>query len=573
MNTLQKYEKYFYFIILIGVVIYFPIFFNGFVWDDFPFIINNPQVHQVNLAILFGNNLFNTGPFYRPIPAVYFAVLYTLSGKAAFFYHLLQLFLHCIGTFLLFIFFCAFFSDYIAFFLALVFLVHPINIESVAYIGSTQSELYFIPGISALLLAKQEKLSNRKFYLTIFFLLLSIFTKEVGFLFLFLAIVYRALFKLGAMRKFFLYSGIIVLFYAVMRVFYGGVTYSTNNTVTIVNVPLFVRMLNIPSIIVYYLHIFFFPVNLLIWQTWVVKSISFSNFIFPLLLSSIFFGCIALTGYLLLQKRDTNHKNNKTLFKTFLFFFIWYIAGMGMLLQIVPLDMTVADRWFYFPIVGLLGMIGIMLTAWLPSFKTYKTIYLVFASIILFLLASRTFVRTFDYKDDMTLQSHDIRAGNDNYYLLNEYGTELFEANKINEGCKYIKKAASLGQDAAIMNELGDCFQEEQQYDDAISAYEKAIQLHRSYDDSPLPIYLNLAQTFILNDQPQEAISLIKNSALPQFQNNAKLLQLLNNAQAQINFNGNNFQFVGTPNSQGSQNNQTTTVNSQLYHDLSSPML
>src|SRR6185437_7948862 len=115
MKTLQKYEKYFYLIVLIGGIIYLPIFFNGFVWDDFYFIINNPQVHQLNLFALFGHNDFNSGPFYRPLPAVYFAFIYTLAGNHAFLYHFLQLILHIVGTSLLFIFLCTFFSEYLAF--------------------------------------------------------------------------------------------------------------------------------------------------------------------------------------------------------------------------------------------------------------------------------------------------------------------------------------------------------------------------------------------------------------------------------------------------------------------------
>jgi protein O-mannosyl-transferase len=132
-------------IVIIRIIVYANMLFNGFVWDDLPFIIENPEVHQLNLPALLGQNMFNSGPFYRPLPAIYFATVYSLFGANAFIFHILQLFLHLVGTCLLFIFFSRFFTHGISFFLALIFLVHPINVESVAHIGSTQSQLYFIP--------------------------------------------------------------------------------------------------------------------------------------------------------------------------------------------------------------------------------------------------------------------------------------------------------------------------------------------------------------------------------------------------------------------------------------------
>jgi hypothetical protein len=38
--------KYIRLFLLIGVIVYFPIFFNGFVWDDLLEIINKSEVHH-----------------------------------------------------------------------------------------------------------------------------------------------------------------------------------------------------------------------------------------------------------------------------------------------------------------------------------------------------------------------------------------------------------------------------------------------------------------------------------------------------------------------------------------------
>ena len=62
-------------IIIIGLLVFANALFNGFVWDDKTYIVNNLEVHKLDLATLLGPNLFNSAGFYRPISALYFAGL------------------------------------------------------------------------------------------------------------------------------------------------------------------------------------------------------------------------------------------------------------------------------------------------------------------------------------------------------------------------------------------------------------------------------------------------------------------------------------------------------------------
>src|SRR5260221_2839337 len=96
MSQFWKYRKYLLYSILIGFVVYFPILSNGFVGDDYIFIIDNPQLHSLNLPFIFGPNLFNTGLFYRPFPALYFGSLYSMVSYHAFLYRIIQLALQCL---------------------------------------------------------------------------------------------------------------------------------------------------------------------------------------------------------------------------------------------------------------------------------------------------------------------------------------------------------------------------------------------------------------------------------------------------------------------------------------------
>lgn len=176
-------------------------------------------------------------------------------GSNAFLYHLIQLLLHIISSSILFIFFSLFFTDGIAFFLALIFLVHPINVESVAYIGASQSELYFLPGITALLLAQKNDITRNRLVLITALLLLATLTKETGFLFVLLVLASRYLFKRGNLNKFLFTSGAVILVYGVMRVLLGGVTTSQNPIIPIATLSLPLRLVNIPAIIFYYIKI------------------------------------------------------------------------------------------------------------------------------------------------------------------------------------------------------------------------------------------------------------------------------------------------------------------------------
>ncbi|HSX08918.1 MAG TPA: hypothetical protein VLF93_02085 [Candidatus Saccharimonadales bacterium] len=520
--------------------------------DDSTFILTNPQIHQFNLPILFGPGLFNSGAFYRPLDAVYFALIYSLSGNHAFLYHLVQLTLHLINTSLLFIFFCIFFSDSVAIFLALLFLVHPINVESVAYIGSTQSELYFLPGIIALLLAGKKELTRNRFLLIIGLLCVGIFIKETGFLFLVLVILYRYLFKLGKLKKF-LFSVVgLVVFYLLVRFLVGNVAFIEPTYVAIVTLPLHMRLLNIPSILIYYLKIFLFPLNFAVMQQWIIRSITIESFWVPLTLCLASAGLIINEGFSLynhdkkvrsdfkLLSHDKQHnKHKKNLiheprrFPQYLFFFIWLVLGLGLIMQIVPLDMTVADRWFYFPIVGALGLIGIILQVFLLAHPASKKTLLIGAIVILSLLSLRTLIRTVDYKNNIILYAHDLKTSDDrdNPMLIDNYIIELKSAGKTDEALKYAEQSVSLdnntlGTRITAYEYLALLYQAKDQNDvRALPAFEKAAALAKTTVPNDIKpsfvdvIYRNLADAYLFEYKSNDAFTFINTQALKQFPN------------------------------------------------------
>src|SRR5258708_1624739 len=144
-------------ITIIVIIVWANMLFNGFVQDDITYVIYNPALH---IASSFGNaNLFNGGGQYRPFPALYFATIFNLFTITSFFYHFLQLALHIACSLIVFFIFKKFLTRNISFVLSLIFLVHPINVESVSYIAQTVSPLLFALGSIPLLLVMDKKLN------------------------------------------------------------------------------------------------------------------------------------------------------------------------------------------------------------------------------------------------------------------------------------------------------------------------------------------------------------------------------------------------------------------------------
>ena len=117
-----SFKKYFFplttlkaihFILFIGIIVYINLLFNGFVWDDKVYILNNLDVRTLNIFYLFGPNSWNNGLFYRPLTAVYYSILYTFFNNTAFFYHFFQVAFHITNSILLFFVFKKFIDKHI----------------------------------------------------------------------------------------------------------------------------------------------------------------------------------------------------------------------------------------------------------------------------------------------------------------------------------------------------------------------------------------------------------------------------------------------------------------------------
>ena len=151
-----KTRTYVFLIILIGLLLFTKGLTNGFVGDDELQISNNIKAHSIiNIPSFFTGSTYENGGadsiagiFYRPIMMSVFSLIYSVSGNDPLLFHLVQLLLHITNAALLFILLRRFFQNPTSFIISVIFLVHPVNSETVLYAANLQEVLFFFFGIT-----------------------------------------------------------------------------------------------------------------------------------------------------------------------------------------------------------------------------------------------------------------------------------------------------------------------------------------------------------------------------------------------------------------------------------------
>jgi protein O-mannosyl-transferase len=510
--------KAIHWIIIVGLIVYGNMLFNSFVWDDNTYILDASVVHTFNISSFFGFNVFNNAGQYRPLTVTYFAMLYNLFGSNQFFFHCIQLLLHIINSCLLFLLFKSFFDKKLSLFLTLIFLVHPMQVESVSYIASSTSPLFFLFGMIALIIGKYKKNNQKNSALQFLLLLCSTLVKETGILFSPVLVSYKFLLKKKNITRDIIYSCLIFIIYFFIRTAIGNVSIINRPLLPIGRLSLVERLLTMPQVIFYYIKIFFYPVTLAINQQWVITQPTFSNFYFPFVIDLLFFMTIFAIGYIFYKKR-------KKMFAVYLFFFVWYLLGLTIHAQIIPLDFTVADRWIYFGMAGLLGLSGVIIQGVSNKVGRYTKLAFVLAGIIILLLFSiRTIVRNNDWRTPVNLWTHDIQVS-DNYLSEEELSIALFKEKKLNDALIPAQKSiASFSNDLNYYNlgyiyeTMGKIPQAKQAYMNAYHAKNYLPWNHRHY----LALYVSLGKLLLYYDDPKDANTFI-NDALTDYPDSADL--------------------------------------------------
>lgn len=530
MNLLSKINEkksipvIIFLIVVFGIFVFTNMLGNSFVWDDEEMVVNNfPFFKLENIPRLFTQATFFSGGsdlsgwFYRPVVMFSFLLITVFFGQTPFGFHFVQLALHITNTVLLFFIFTTVFTKVskelarpIALFLSLIFAVHSAHVESVSYIASMAEPLYtFFLLVLFLLLVKKEKLqlNVKAGILAVLLFTLALLTKEGAIVFLPLAGFYLFLFKEKEKTIFwakYLFSALGLYLFA--RLAFFGIQFQKPGFLSpIAQATLAERILTAPYSLFVFLRTFFFPKELAISQHFVIKDVLDVRFlvgIFSVILTM-------LTLFYLLKKKN----------KTGIFFIFWFFAFVVLVLNILfPLDMAFAERWLYFSMIGLLGVLGTIFLGFQKIVKKYFPLFAVLALSIVIILSLRTIIRNSDWKDGYTLYSRDIKISKNSFDLENNLGVELFRKGDLESAKTHFERSVELQPNWAIsLNNLGAVYDRLKDTEKAELYYKKAIEKGDYY-----LAYENLALLLVKEPNSEKTLDFLQEAVL-KFPKNPKI--------------------------------------------------
>lgn len=428
--------KRFFAILLIvaGVVIsYAPAVRNGFVWDDTALVLRDPLIRSWRLIPEgFNHYLFidaTPSDFYRPLQRLTYTIEYAFFAANPAPYHFTNIGLHAAAAVALMVFaetlLAAFGcssnrSRWIALIGALFWAIHPVHTSAVVYVSGRADLLAALFGFTGccLMLRSLVRPTGSALWLMVLAaaaFLCSALSKETGIVF---PVFGAAILVVLKQRRALISLGIVSLF-AGLIYFSLRVPAEHNPPPSLgPEAPLSSRPITAARAVAEYAGLLVLPINLHMERTVnepVMQEGYGDTFRFARRELQTLAGIVIASAFLVWVIRA--RRRDPAIFALLVGTIAAYVPISG----VIPLNATVAEHWIYVPSAFLLVAVA---TALAPvasrlnhSPLLFRSSVAVLATWMLF-LGGRTFVRTFDWKDQRTFLERTIAAGGNSPRML-----------------------------------------------------------------------------------------------------------------------------------------------------------
>jgi protein O-mannosyl-transferase len=442
-------------IAVIGFVVYANSLGGEFVYDDKRQILRNPLIQETALAgealtsdvwAFKGDGRVAASNYYRPTFVSWLLLNYRIFGPAPFGWHVLNLALHLAVCLLGYLLLRRWDLDQLtAFAVALVFAVHPVHSESVAWISGAPDLLFSLFLLSACWFAGQAAEMDRGsgsgrwlyLFLAALFYALALGSKEVGLLCfpLFYLIFSRSQAERAtALRWTLPFFALAAAFFIARRFALGAISLPVEDAPGLSE-----ALLSVPSMFVFYLRQLIFPL-------WLganhplrpVQGLNFLEFFAPLLIAAAAVVLLARLG-----RRSFVQKFGLALFTLTL--------APALNAAAFPAEQIVHDRYLYLPLFGFLmtifpSLAGLLEKTGREKARPVLTIMLV---VIVLPLAVRTYLYNQVWRSETALWSHAVAFDPRSAFNWAQYGAVLSENGRLAEAFEAYRRSLAVRPTAA----------------------------------------------------------------------------------------------------------------------------
>ncbi len=428
---------------------------------------------------------------WHPLVWLSFMLDYELYGLNAGGYHVNNLIFHILSTLLLFGLFSRMTGEiWKSAFVAAFFALHPLHVESVAWISERKDVLsaFFWMLTLCLYVFYTEKQSAKRYLLVLFSFVLALLSKPM----VVTLPVIMMLLDYWPLKRFANQKGLshLILWqikeklpFLILSLSLIFITFYAPDRTEIKYLPLSFRLASAPVAFVTYLTKTFWPYNMAFFYPF-PKQIPVWQFAVTLL----FIIFISTTVIALAKKRPH-------LFVGWL----WYVIMILPVIKIVPLGTdAMADRYHYLPSIGITVMLAWGISSLMKNQDIRRKILFPATAVLLIFLTVLTWKQCGYWANSFDLSTHTLQVTKNNFMAHSNLASALMDKGQFKEAINHYNEAIHLeiGYADAYCNR-GIAYHKLGDYWRAIGNYDKAIQIvsqNSSYYKNRGAAYIMLGQ-------------------------------------------------------------------------------
>ncbi|NQZ71405.1 MAG: tetratricopeptide repeat protein [Lentisphaeria bacterium] len=491
---------------LLAFIAYYPSVGNGYIWDDNHYVTENEQLRSFEGL----KNIWSKPksiPQYYPVVHTSYWLEYQLWGLNPMGYHIINILLHATTALLIFLLFRQL-KIPLPWLAAVIFVVHPVHVESVAWITERKNTLSLFFAIASLLcfirainkLDDLEKVKINMYFLSLLLFILAMLSKTVVCS-LPAVIIILLWWKSTEWKKpewkiclflipFFIIGislAMTTVWLEISHVGAKGVEWDTTFTqkILIANRSLF-----------FYVSKIVFPHPLIFfYERWDL------NTLFPSGLIYMFINLLALCVSIVMCK-----KFGKGLLAGLLIFAGILFPALGFINVYPHRYSFVADHFQYHATIVIIGIFVTALSLLLIKYKKERFIGVI-AALIIIPLVAKSIHHNFDFKSKKVLWQSTVNKNPSCWAAHHNLGLILLNEKKYSLAKVHFEAALKYKDThTQAMTQLAFIYELEKEYEKAEPYFSKAINIAVKKKENPSYLYLQRANFYARSGQFEKAL-------------------------------------------------------------------